>query len=62
MEDEDDLIPEPDSRGQLILSNRAWVRIDPSIWTMSLQIIKLDLSYNHLVELPPQIGELQLLR
>ncbi len=62
MEDDDDLVPEPDEKGQITLSNRAWVRLDPSIWEMAMKITRLDLSYNHLIELPPQIGEMLVLR
>lgn len=62
MEDDDDNIPEPDSKGQLILSNRAWVNLDPSIWSLATKIMKLDISYNHIVELPAQIGEMVVLR
>mmetsp|Transcript_14743 Transcript_14743/g.33122 ORF Transcript_14743/g.33122 Transcript_14743/m.33122 type:complete len:251 (+) Transcript_14743:132-884(+) len=62
MEEDDELLPEPDSRGYLNISNRAWVTLDPRIWTMSLQIMKLDMSYNHIIEIPPQIGELIMLR
>lgn len=46
----------------MILSNRAWVNLDPSLWTMATKIMKLDISYNHIVELPPQIGEMVVLR
>ncbi len=62
MEDDDDNIPEPDNKGHMILSNRAWVNLDPSLWTMATKIMKLDISYNHIVELPPQIGEMVVLR
>lgn len=62
MEDDDDMVPEPDSKGQLVLSNRAWVNLDKSIWAMATRIVKLDISYNHIVEIPPQIGEMILLR
>lgn len=62
MEDDDDLVPEPDSKGALNLSNRAWINLDPFIWTLSLKLIKLDLSYNHITEIPYQIGEMIMLR
>lgn len=62
MEDDDELIPSPDERGCLNISNRAWVNLDPSIWEMSLKIVKLDLSYNHMVEIPSQIKEMIMLR
>jgi leucine-rich repeat protein SHOC2 len=62
MEEADELVPEPDSKGFLSLTNRAWVNLDPMIWKMSLKIVTLDLSYNSIFEIPPQIGEMQLLR
>ena len=62
MEDDDEVTPEPDDKGQLILSNRAWVHLDAIIWSYSLKLIKLDISYNHITEIPPQIGEMVLLR
>ena len=62
MEEADELVPQPDSKGFLSITNRAWVTLDPAIWRMTTQIITLDLSYNSIFELPPQIGELQILR
>lgn len=62
MEEADELVPDPDARGLLDLTNRAWVNLDPKIWTMSLTLISLDVSYNHLHDIPPQIGELVLLK
>lgn len=34
MEEEDELIPHPDVRGLLDLTNRAWIHLDPILWTM----------------------------
>jgi hypothetical protein len=62
MEEEDELVPDPDDKGCLNLSNRAWVHLDAAIWTMSTRLVKLDISYNHILELPSQIGELVMLR
>lgn len=62
MEEDDDLVPEPDAKGILDLTNRAWVNLDPVIWTMSISIVVLDLSYNHIHEIPAQLGELILLK
>jgi len=62
MEEEDELIPKPDFRGFLDLTSRAWVNLDPTLWTMAKSLIVLDVSYNRLHCLPPEIGELQLLR
>jgi leucine-rich repeat protein SHOC2 len=62
MEEDDELVPNADERGFLNISNRAWVNLDPVIWTMSTKIVKLDMSYNHILEIPAQIGELIMLR
>mmetsp|Transcript_15957 Transcript_15957/g.21985 ORF Transcript_15957/g.21985 Transcript_15957/m.21985 type:complete len:274 (-) Transcript_15957:1816-2637(-) len=62
MDDEDDLVPQPDEKGAINLSNRAWVNLDPHLWTLSDRIVKLDLSYNHITEIPSQIGEMIMLR
>lgn len=62
MEDDDELVPSVDEKGFLNISNRAWVNLDPIIWTMTTKIIKLDMSYNHILEIPSQIGELTMLR
>jgi len=34
MEEEDELVPEPDKKGFLSLTNRAWVNLDPGLWAM----------------------------
>ena len=62
MEADDDLVPQPDAKGVLDLTNRAWVNLDPTIWTMKITLVVLDLSYNHIHEIPPQLGELVLLK
>lgn len=62
MEEDDDLIPAPDAKGTLNLSNRAWVHLDPTIFGMSAKVIRLDLSYNHIREIPSLIGEMVMLR
>jgi hypothetical protein len=62
MEADDDLVPPPDAKGVLDLTNRAWVNLDPVIWTMSISLVVLDLSYNHIHDIPPQVGELVLLK
>ena len=56
------MVPLPDAKGVLDLTNRACVNLDPVIWTMSVSLVVLDLSYNHIHEIPPQVGELVLLR
>jgi Leucine-rich repeat (LRR) protein len=62
MEDEDELIPEPDKKGVLSLTNRAWIHLDPVLWTFITRIVYLDLSYNNILDLPPNIGEMQVMR
>lgn len=62
MEDDEELTPEPDENGILVLSNRAWVHLDPIIWSYNMKLVRLDVSYNHLTELPVQIGEMVMLR
>jgi hypothetical protein len=62
MEATDELVPEPDTKGYLDLTNRAWVNLDPAIWSMSMTLVTLDISFNHIYDIPPQIGELLLLR
>jgi len=62
MEDEDELIPQPDNKGYLSLTNRGWMHLDPVIWTMITKIVYLDLSYNNILELPANIGEMQVMR
>jgi hypothetical protein len=34
MEEDDEFLPEPDSKGVLNIANRAWLKIDPEIWNM----------------------------
>lgn len=34
MEEDDDLLPTPDLRGCLDLTNRAWAHLDPQLWKM----------------------------
>ena len=48
MEANDELVPLPDSKGFLDLTSRAWVNLDPVIWTMNLTLVTLDISYNHI--------------
>lgn len=48
MEDSDDLVPDPDMRGFLDVTNRAWVNIDPVVFTMFVKyiiiVIRLDMT------------------
>ncbi len=62
MEADDDLVPDPDAKGFLDLTNRAWVNLDPRVWTFSISLVVLEISYNHIHEIPQQIGQLVLLK
>jgi hypothetical protein len=62
MEQDDDLLPKPNSKGLLDLTNRAWVNLDPGLWDLAVSLVVLDVSYNHIHEIPPQIGQLVLLK
>jgi septal ring factor EnvC (AmiA/AmiB activator) len=59
---DDDLVPEPNLKGYLDLTNRAWVNLDPAVWNFAVSLVVLDISYNHIHEIPPQIGQLVLLK
>jgi Leucine-rich repeat (LRR) protein len=63
MDDSDEaLLIIPDSRGQLDLTNRAWVNLDSQVFSFASSLVLLDISYNNMHELPVEIGELQMLR
>jgi internalin A len=62
MEEDDDLVPEPNAKGVLELTNRAWVHVDIKVFEYSSKIALLDISYNQIHSLPIQIGELSLMR
>ena len=62
MDEDDELVSAPDERGFLDLTNRAWVNLDSRCWAFPFQLFTLDVSYNHIEELPPQIGDLVMLR
>ncbi|KAL7553158.1 hypothetical protein ACHAWF_017727 [Thalassiosira exigua] len=59
MEDNDDY--EPDESGHLDLRYRGWTEIEPRIWSFAHRLLKLDISFNQLEELPAEITKLQLL-
>lgn len=40
MEDEDELVPQPDRKGFLSLTNRGWIHLDPVLWTMITKIVR----------------------
>lgn len=62
MEEFDDLVPEPDSKGGVDMSDQGWKKLDDMVWKMGLRIMSLNVSFNKIVELPEQIGDLVLLK
>ncbi|CAM9404182.1 unnamed protein product [Chrysoparadoxa australica] len=62
MEEIDELIPHPDKTGRLSLTHRAWAQLDSVVWTFGKELIELDVSFNNLEFLPPELGDLLLLR
>eukprot|EP00968_Pinguiococcus_pyrenoidosus_P006631 scaffold442_cov268-Pinguiococcus_pyrenoidosus.AAC.39 len=62
MEEFDDLIPQPDADGSCDLAHRGWKVVDSVIWTLGAELLHLDLSFNRIEALPPDVGGLFLLR
>lgn len=62
MDFDDDVIPLPDSSGSLDLSSRSWARIDPTVWGMGRLLLDLNLSYNRIRDIPPELGNLEMLK
>lgn len=62
MEEFDDLVPQPDENGMLDLTHRAWAHLDDVIWTMGKELLYLNVAFNNIEELPPELGDLLLLR
>jgi Leucine-rich repeat (LRR) protein len=62
MEEYDDLVPTPDHEGKLELTYRGWNLVDECVWTMGRELLVLDISYNSITELPPELGDLMQLR
>mmetsp|Transcript_13571 Transcript_13571/g.31672 ORF Transcript_13571/g.31672 Transcript_13571/m.31672 type:complete len:258 (+) Transcript_13571:171-944(+) len=62
MEEFDDLVPTPDEDGGLELSYRGWAQIDDVVWTMGRELVSLNVSFNAIESLPPELGDLHLLR
>ncbi|CAK4504577.1 unnamed protein product [Aphanomyces euteiches] len=62
----EDLEEEPslhaDDNGVVNLSHGSWVRLDDVVWTQGDRLLVLNLEANQLVELPPALGNLILLR
>ncbi|CAM9354279.1 unnamed protein product, partial [Discosporangium mesarthrocarpum] len=62
MEEFDELVPQPDSNGVLDLTHRAWVVLDNVVWTMKRELLVLNISFNNIEYLPPELGDLDLLK
>lgn len=62
MEEFDDLIQRPDEDGVLDLTHRGWVELDDAVWTMSLDLFVLNVSFNNIVSFPSRIKDLSLLK
>lgn len=62
MEEFDDLVPTPDESGVLELTYRAWKVLDDVVWTMGKELVKLNVSFNSIKYLPPELGDLMRLR
>ncbi len=58
MEEYDDLVASPDASGKLELTYRGWTLVDDSVWTMGRELVILDISFNSILELPPELGDL----
>lgn len=61
MEDNDDDY-EPDSSGYLELRYRGWTDAHPRIWSFAHCLLNLDISFNQLHTIPPEISNLSLLQ
>lgn len=62
MEEYDDLVPTPDENGILELTYRGWSIVDEVVWTMGRELVSLNVSFNSIEHLPPELGDLQMLR
>lgn len=62
MEEYDELIPHPGKDGSLDLTNRAWRELDSVLWTFGRELLVLNIGYNNIESLPPELGDLMLLR
>jgi len=62
MEEYDDLVPTPEANGTLELTYRGWTLVDDVVWTMGRELLILDIAYNAITELPPELGDLMHLK
>jgi len=62
MDDLEEELLAPDVNGTLNLSHQTWVRLDEVVWSHGQTLLILNVEVNQLVEIPPAIGNLALLR
>jgi Leucine-rich repeat (LRR) protein len=62
MEEFDELVPPPDEEGRLVLTHRAWIELDSVVWTFVSRLVYLSVAFNSIKSLPPELGDLKLLR
>jgi Leucine-rich repeat (LRR) protein len=62
MEEYDDLVSNPSEDGKLELSYRGWTLVDDVVFTMGRELLVLDISFNAITELPPELGDLVLIK
>mmetsp|Transcript_95119 Transcript_95119/g.264299 ORF Transcript_95119/g.264299 Transcript_95119/m.264299 type:complete len:258 (-) Transcript_95119:34-807(-) len=61
MEEFDDGLQKPDESGLLDMSHRAWRMLDETIWGWKDKIVILNISFNEIRIIPPELGTLSLL-
>jgi hypothetical protein len=62
MDEFDELLPPPDKDGSLDLTHRNWVQLDAVLWTYGRDLLTLNIAFNNIESLPPELGDLPLLR
>eukprot|EP01029_Cantina_marsupialis_P029743 TRINITY_DN782119_c0_g1_i1.p1 TRINITY_DN782119_c0_g1~~TRINITY_DN782119_c0_g1_i1.p1 ORF type:complete len:255 (-),score=46.79 TRINITY_DN782119_c0_g1_i1:267-1031(-) len=61
MEEFDDVLEKP-TDGVLNISNKAWVTIEEEVWSWGASLKSLQASFNSIKIIPPEIGQLNMLR
>ena len=61
MDEFDDLQPTPSAEGDLDLCYRGTVELDPVLWTMGRELVRLNASFNKLASIAGELGDLKLL-
>ena len=61
MDEFDDLQPTPSAEGDLDLCYRGTVELDPVLWTMGRELLRLNVSFNKLLSIAGELGDLKLL-